>query len=171
MHPAVAQRVLLCHGKECSQDIAGDQGIWWDLFLEVRILPSPPLQTPVPLVGGFFCYIREQPGDIRVHVMLLWRCLARRGKTARRNFVLGTIPLLHENRCYVIRAARNGRDLSGSLDGGVLVPGAFTPHATITGFRGGSFCEVSGVTQTGQVGRPHCLTDRKRAGRNVQGKV
>ena len=129
------------------------------------------IAIPISLWEGDFCFIRRQPGDIWMYVMVLWRWLARRGKTARRNFAPGPIPLLHENRCYAIRAARNGRDVSGSLDGGVLVRGVCTPHATITGFRGGSFCEVSGATQMGQVGRPHCLTDRKRAGRNVQGKV
>ena len=139
--------------------------------MEVRILPSPLLQTPFPLRAGDFCIKRRQPGDIRVHVMVLWRWLARRGKTARRNFAPGPIPLLHENRCYAIRAARNGWDMSGSLDGGMLVRGVCTPHAKITALRGELCCEVSGLTQIGQVGRPHCLTDRKRAGRNVQGKV
>ena len=139
--------------------------------MEVRILPSPTLQPPFLLRAGDFCFKRRQPGDIRVYIMVLWRCVARRGKTARRNFVPGPIPLLHENRCYAIRAARNGWDTSGSLDGGMLVRGVCTPHATITALRGGLCCEVLGLTQIGQVGQPHCQTDRKRAGRNVQGKV
>ena len=41
-HPEVAQSVLLCHRSAWAPDIAGDLGIWRDLFLEVRILPSPP---------------------------------------------------------------------------------------------------------------------------------
>ena len=95
--------------------------------------------------------------------MVRWGWLARRGKTAGRNFAPGPIPLLHENHCYAIRAARNGQDVFGSLDGGVLVRGVCTPHATIIGFCGGSFCEVSGVTQIG-TGGTTTLSDRQEKG-------
>jgi hypothetical protein len=98
-------------------------------------------------VGGGFWFIRRQPGDIRVHVMVLWRWPKMRGKTARRNFVPDSFLLLHENRWYAIRAAGTGGMCPEHCMAGCLCVACLPLMQPSSVFVVDHFVKFQGVTQ------------------------